>query len=131
MDFINIAIEFLQENWAEIAAAVAGAWGLWETIKNLMLKARIKLAEKQEQQTATLAETVTKIASNVKALSEAYNILTANAKIAKSAKEASQNALKGFVTVSAIPEDKPLETISATEKVKENNKSISDILAGL
>jgi len=143
MDWIQTAQAFITEKW-ELLVAFATGTGFtgivirdlynkfkFGSTKKLIKNFKADTSEALEEQKANL--TVMKEAvSEMKVVANMVYELARNANIVKEAKENIKTLISSIIpTVAEIPEDETIEEITVSEDVENNNKSISDILAGL
>lgn len=138
MDFIQTAIEFVKTNWAEIVAGITTATALYLKGQKLYYGFKYGSVKKMYQQIKTFKDETTGLVDELKnagkqmeAVAKLTYELGRQANIAKDAK-LRMNAIVKTVTadVEDIIQEVPQE-ITIEQEVKNNNKSISEILGAI
>ena len=138
MDIIQTAIEFVKTNWAEIVAGITTATALYLKGQKLYYGFKYGSVKKMYQQIKTFKDETTGLVNELKnagkqmeAVAKLTYELGRQANIAKDAK-LRMNAIVKTVTadVEDIIQEVPQE-ITIEQEVKNNNKSISEILGAI
>lgn len=138
MDFIQIAIEFVKTNWAELVAGITTVIAVYLKGQKLYYGFKYGSVKKMYQQIKTFKDETTGLVDELKnagkqmeAVAKLTYELGRQANIAKDAK-LRMNAIVKTVTadVEDIIQEVPQE-ITIEQEVKNNNKSISEILGAI
>jgi hypothetical protein len=135
MDFIQIAIEFVKTNWAEIVAGITTATALYLKGQKLYYGFKYGSVKKMYQQIKTFKDETTGLVDELKnagtqmqAVAKLTYELGRQANIAVDAKKKMQEIIKTVTTdIEDVAEETP-QDVTIEQAVKDNNKTISEIL---
>ena len=135
MDIIQTAIEFIKANWAEIIAGITTVVAVYLKGQKLYYGFKYGSVKKMYQQIKTFKDEITGLVDELKnagvqmqAVAKLTYELGRQANIAVGAKKKMQEIIKTVTTDVEDVAEETTQDVTIEQAVKDNNKTISEIL---
>lgn len=135
MDIIQTAIEFIKANWAELVACITTVIAVYLKGQKLFYSFKYGSVKKMYQQIKTFKDETTGLVDELKnagvqmqAVAKLTYELGRQANIAVDAKKKMQEIIKTVTTDVEDVAEETTQDVTIEQAVKDNNKTISEIL---